>query len=317
MRCRYAPSPTGLLHLGNARTALLAYAQAKAHGGVFIMRIEDLDRQRSRAEYIHANLNELHWLGLEWHEGPDIGGAYGPYVQSERFGLYQEALDKLEAGGHLFPCYLSRKDLQEVASAPHERISSYGGAQRRQNDALKTQKQAEGKTPSLRFRVEPRTLELRNEILGTVTLNPTEDTGDFVVKRADGEWAYQLAVVVDDSAMQISHVLRGDDLLPSTGAQLLLYEALGQTPPRFTHVPLLLDSGGKRMAKRRGSLTLSALREAGVRPERVVGLLGYSLGFQNELRDMNVEAFVSSFDLTTLPKQAFRLEPHHLEFLHR
>lgn len=316
VRCRYAPSPTGLLHLGNARTALLAYAQARTQGGTFVMRVEDLDRQRSRAEYVAANLSELRWLGLSWDEGPDVGGAYGPYIQSERFGRYEEALELLERSGNTFPCYLSRKDVQELASAPHGSGSAYGRVQRQQNDALKAQREAEGKTPSLRFRVEKGVLELHDDVLGNVTLNPAEDTGDFVVRRADGEWAYQLAVVVDDSAMHISHILRGDDLLPSTGAQLLLYEALGQTPPRFAHVPLLLDTDGKRMAKRQGSLTLSALREAGVRPERVVRLLGYSLDFQNELREMTLDEFVLHFDLETLPTTAFRLKPHHLEFLY-
>jgi glutamyl-tRNA synthetase len=317
VRCRYAPSPTGLLHLGNARTALLAYAQVRKEGGAFIMRVEDLDRQRSRKDFIEANLKELRWLGLDWAEGPDVGGEYGPYVQSERFEHYQEALLTLEAGGHLFPCHLSRKDLHEVASAPHGRVSPYGDVQRRRNASVREKKQAEGKTPSLRFRVKPGRLELYDGVLGSVTLDPEGDTGDFVVRRADGEWAYQLAVVVDDSAMKITHVLRGDDLLPSTGAQLLLYEALDKTPPAFAHVPLLLDTDGRRMAKRQGSLTLSALREAGVKPERVVGLLAYTLGIQAELGEMCVEDIVAGFDLNALSAQAFRLEPAHLEFLYR
>lgn len=314
MRGRYAPSPTGLLHLGNARTALLAYAQVRAQGGTFVMRVEDLDRQRSRTEYTRANLDELRWLGLTWDEGSDVGGDYGPYVQSERFELYQEALETLQAGGHLFACYLSRKDVQEVASAPHGRSSPYGETQRRLNERG-VRAQTEDKAPSLRFRVEPQTLELRDEVTGNVTLNPA-DTGDFVVRRADGAWAYGLAVVVDDSAMNVTHVLRGDDLLPSTGSQLLLYEALGKTPPSFAHAPLLLDTDGKRMAKRQGSLTLTALREAGVNPERVVGLLAYTLGFQRELREMHVQAFVTRFDLRTMSRQPFRLEPPQLEFLY-
>ncbi len=281
------------------------------------MRVEDLDRQRSRAEYVQANLDELRWLGLTWDEGPDVGGKYGPYVQSERFEHYQDALRTLEQGGHLFPCHLSRKDVQEVASAPHGRSSPYGETQRRLSDEVKSSKQAEGKAPSLRFRVEPQNLDLDDRVLGKLTLNPAEETGDFVIRRADGEWAYQLAVVVDDDAMNITHVLRGDDLLPSTGAQRLLYAALGKTPPSFAHVPLLLDTDGQRMAKRQGSLTLTALREAGVQPERVVGLLAYTLGFQREPREMNTQDFVAKFDLETMTRQAFRLETHHLEFLYR
>lgn len=317
MRSRYAPSPTGALHLGNARTALLAFWHAKANSGTLVLRIEDLDSQRSRPEFVAANLAELRWLGLSWDEGPDIGGPFGPYLQSERFGLYEAALGRLEERGHLFPCYLSRKDLQGVASAPHGVGATYGEAQRRLNAQVQSARRAEGKTPSLRFRVEPRTLTFHDAFQGGVTTNPARTVGDFVARRADGEWAYQLAVVVDDIAMRITHVLRGDDLLPSTGAQGLLYEALGAEPPTFAHVPLLLDTDGQRMAKRRGSLTLSALQEAGVRPERVVGLLAYSLGLQDSLAEADVQAFVPGLELGALRREAFALEPRHLEWLYR
>lgn len=317
MRGRYAPSPTGALHLGNARTALLAYWHAKARGGAFVLRVEDLDTQRSRPAFVQANLDELRWLGLSWDEGPDVGGDFGPYLQSERFGLYEAALGRLEQNGHLFPCYLSRKDLQEVASAPHGIGPSYGAAQRRLSARLAEQKRAEGRAPSLRFRVEPQTLSFVDDVKGVVTVDPAETTGDFVVRRSDGEWAYQLAVVVDDLAMRITHVLRGDDLLPSTGAQLLLYRALGAEPPTFAHVPLLLDSSGQRLAKRKGSLTLTALRETGVKPERVVGLLAYTLGLRDELTEADVQDFVLDFDLRALRREAFRLEPEHLSWLYR
>jgi glutamyl-tRNA synthetase len=316
MRGRYAPSPTGQLHLGNARTALLAYWHTRQRGGTFVMRVEDLDAQRSRPEFVQANLDELRWLGLGWDEGPDIGGAYGPYVQSERFGLYERALKTLEASGHLFECYLSRKDLQNVASAPHGTGAAYGAAQRALNEQVGARKQWEGKPPSLRFRVEPQTLHLCDEVLGRLTLNPAEATGDFVVRRADGAWAYQLAVVVDDLAMNMTHVLRGDDLLPSTGAQLLLYRALGAEPPAFAHVPLLLDMDGTRLAKRKGSLTLSALRAAGVRPERVVGLLAFTLGVVAEPLEAPASDFTGTFDLGSIHKEAFRLDETHLAWLY-
>lgn len=317
MRSRYAPSPTGALHLGNARTALLAFWHARARRGTFVLRVEDLDTQRSRPEFIEANLAELRWLGLAWDEGPDVGGAFGPYRQSERSALYEAALRKLERTGHLFPCYLSRKDVQGVSSAPHGLGPAYGEAQRRLNAWVQDGKKAEGKTPSLRFQVDSQRLSFYDGVHGEVCTDPARTTGDFVVRRADGEWAYQLAVVVDDVAMSITHVVRGDDLLPSTGAQLLLYRALGAEPPTFAHVPLLLDADGSRMAKRRGSLTLSALRAAGVRPGRVVGLLAYSLGLQPKLAEADVGDFVPGFELGTLNREAFALEPAHLEWLYR
>lgn len=316
MRSRYAPSPTGPLHLGNARTALLAFWHARAQGGTFVLRVEDLDTQRSRPEFVEANLAELRWLGLTWDEGPDVGGAFGPYRQSERSGLYEESLRRLERHNHLFPCYLSRKDLQDVASAPHGVGPAYGGTQRRLSAQLTEQRQGAGKIPSLRFRVEPQTLTFHDAVYGEMTTDPAQTTGDFVVRRSDGEWAYQLAVVADDMAMRITHVLRGDDLLPSTGPQLLLYRALGATPPTFAHVPLLLDVDGERMAKRKGSLTVTALREAGVRPERVVGLLAYTLQLQPELAEADLQDFVPGFALGALGREAFRLEPGHLEWLH-
>ena len=317
MRSRYAPSPTGPLHLGNARTALLAFWHARSQGGAFVLRVEDLDTQRSRPEFIGANLAELRWLGLSWDEGPDVGGAFGPYRQSRRSGLYEAALRRLEQHDRLFPCYLSRKDLQEVASAPHGVGPAYGEAQRRLNAQVGGEKRAAGKVPSLRFRVEPQALEFHDAVCGEVRTDPARTTGDFVVRRADGEWAYQLAVVVDDMAMQMTHVLRGDDLLPSTGPQLLLYRALGAAPPTFAHVPLLQDTDGERLAKRKGSLTLTALRGAGVRPERVAGLLAYTLGLQPELAEADVQDFVPGFDLQRLGREAFRLEPGHLEWLHK
>ena len=217
MRSRYAPSPTGPLHLGNARTALLSFWHARVRGGTFVLRVEDLDTQRSRPEFTETNLAELRWLSLTWDEGPDVGGAFGPYRQSERSELYEDVLRRLEQHNYLFPCYLSRKDLQGVSSAPHGVGPAYSEAQRRLNAQVGDEKRAAGKVPSLRFRVDSQTLTFHDAVHGELTTDPAQTTGDFVVRRSDGEWAYQLAVVVDDMEMQITHVLRGDDLLPSTG----------------------------------------------------------------------------------------------------
>ncbi len=314
-RGRYAPSPTGFLHLGNARTALAAWLHTRRSGGDFILRVEDLDSQRSKPEFIEANMNELRWLSLDWDEGPDVGGSYEPYVQSHRHHFYQQALETLQQNGHLFECYLSRKDLQEVASAPHAQSSVYGEHERTLNAEVKEQKQQEGKLPSLRFRVPDKTPEFNDLLSGKKFFSARHDVGDFVVRRADGEWAYQLAVVVDDIAMNITEVVRGDDLLGSTAAQLLLYEALGKAPPTFMHVPLVADESGQRMSKRKGSLTLTSLKEAGVKARRVIGLLAFSMGFLGTLEEVTLQDLLSSYTLDNY-KRSLQLEQHHFDWLY-
>ena len=279
------------------------------------MRVEDLDAPRTVREAVTGNLDELRWLGLEWDEGPDVGGPFGPYKQSERDAFYEEALEKLQAQNKVFACYLSRKDLREASSAPHGRGFVYGEEERRRNARCGEKKRAEGKTPSLRFLVEPQTVTFDDALAGPQSINVTSEVGDFVVRRADGLWAYQLAVVVDDIAMRINEIARGDDLLISTGAQLLLYEALGAIPPRYLHAPLLLDVDGERMAKRKGSLTLTALRDAGVKPERVVGLLAFTLGLLDEPAEVRPGDLLEPYHPAKLHRHAFRLEPKHLGWL--
>lgn len=281
-RGRFAPSPTGSLHLGNARTALVAWLRARSAGDSFLLRIEDLDGPRTVPEAVTGNVAELRWLGLDWDEGPDIGGPSAPYVQSQRSGRYQRALDYFTHQDLTFECWLSRKDLRELASAPHGDLPAYGEVERRLNQEIRAAKQAAGKEPSIRLKgpetAGSKVLEFTDILAGRRQFDVAAAIGDIVLKRADGLWAYQLAVVIDDIAMGIREVVRGNDLLASTGAQLLLYRALEAPPPAFLHVPLLLDATGERLAKRRGSLTLAELARSGVRPERVVGLLGYSLG---------------------------------------
>lgn len=260
---------------------------------------------------VAANLDELRWLGLAWDEGPDVGGPFAPYVQSERHAFYQTALAKLETQNKLFECYLSRKDLREVASAPHGGMPGYGNLERKLNKQVKEQKRLEGKTPSLRFRTDEANVSFTDLLQGEQTFQ----TGDFVVKRADGEWAYQFAVVVDDIAMNITEVVRGADLLESTAAQILLYEALGAEPPTFLHVPLLLDKTGERMAKRKGSLTLTSLENQGVKPERVVGLLAHTLGLTPEPAEMTLEEGFELYRLASLSPFPFSLSPILLSWL--
>jgi glutamyl-tRNA synthetase len=310
-RGRYAPSPTGYLHLGNARTALVAYWHSCSQEGTFILRTEDLDSQRSKAAYVSANLDELRWLGIDWHEGPDVGGPFAPYLQSKRHAYYEAVLAQLEQQGCLYDCYLSRKELREIGSAPHGDMPHYGLAERAHNARIAALRQQAGKAPSRRLFTQLQTVTFDDLLYG----RQSYAVSDFIVRRADGEWAYQLAVVADDIAMQITDVVRGADLLRSTAAQLVLYEALGQTPPRYCHVPLLLDAHGERLAKRRGDLTLTALRSAGVRPERVVGLLSYTLGLIPEPTELTVTEALHQYRAATLATASFQLTEQLLHWL--
>jgi len=289
--------------------------RARSLGGILVLRTDDLDGPRTVPEAVDGNLHELAWLGLDWDEGPDIGGPLGPYRQSERGGRYAAALEALQRRHLVYPCFLSRRELHEVASAPHGRAPVYGAAERRANAAVAERKRSEGKTPSLRFRCPLGTLAFEDVVAGAQRARAERDVGDIVVRRADGLWAYQLATAVDDAAMAVSEVVRGDDLLPSTFAQLLLYGALGRVPPSFAHVPMLLDVRGERLAKRRGSLTLRALREAGVRPERVVGVLAHGLGLTETLFEIEARELIDGFDLARIPRGPTRLGVEELAWL--
>ncbi|MGE5589400.1 MAG: tRNA glutamyl-Q(34) synthetase GluQRS, partial [Bacillota bacterium] len=284
VRGRYAPSPTGRLHLGNARTALLAWLHVRSQGGRFVLRVEDLDRQRSSAEAASALLEDLRWLGLDWDEGPDVGGPFGPYTQSERQGLYESALGHLRDQGLLYPCYCSRaelrSDLAHVAGAPHpgEEGPPYAGTCRGLTPAERAAREVAGRRPSWRFLASPGTVCYNDGLAGRVCQDVAASVGDFVVQRADGVVAYQLAVVVDDAAMGITNVLRGADLVSSTPRQLLLYQALGLTPPAFAHAPLLYGPDGARLSKRHGDTSLAMLRATGIPPAVVTGYLAWLSG---------------------------------------
>jgi len=309
-RGRFAPTPSGELHIGNARTALLAWLQMRSCGGAFVLRMEDIDLQRSKPAYAAQILDDLRWLGLDWDEGPDAGGPYAPYTQSERLDRYEEALAHLEAAGHLYPCFCSRAKLLAVAGAPHGLASegpAYAGTCRGLTAAERSERAAR-KSPSLRFAIPldaeggPASVRYTDLAAGEMTF-PCGAGGDFVVKRADGMYSYQLAVVVDDAAMGITDVLRGRDLLDSTPRQLLLYGALGLQAPSFAHVPLLVGPDGRRLAKRRPMQALADLRRAGVRPEAVVGLLAYWSGLLDRPEPATPAELASSgFDLTRIPQ---------------
>jgi glutamyl-tRNA synthetase len=258
------------MHWGTARTALVAWLRARSAGGALILRFEDLDPPRVVPGAADEIMRDLAWLGLDWDEGPDVGGPHAPYVQSQRFDRYEAALATLRDRGLLFPCTCSRKELHVLASAPHgdsELGPRYPGT------CLRAPLRAD-RPVALRFRMargEPFVDALHGA-------QAESEPDDFIVKRADGLYAYQLAVVVDDIAMGITEVVRGDDLLSSTPRQLALYRALNTQPPRFLHVPLVLGHDGERLAKRNGATAIADQREQGISPQRVIGRLAESLG---------------------------------------
>lgn len=282
VRGRYAPSPTGSLHLGNLRTALLAWLQVRLQDGVLVLRMEDLDLPRVKEGSAEEIMEDLRWLGLDWDEGPDRGGPVGPYDQSARDEIYLAALDFLHESGLTFQCYCSRKDVIEASSAPHgPGVLIYPGTCRllTPQEAQEARSRHPGRLPSSRFLVAESEICFRDQIAGEVREVLTDTVGDFVIRRSDNLFAYQLAVVVDDALMGITDVLRGEDLLSSTARQIALFEALNAPLPRFWHVPLMKNEVGERLSKRDGSDSLQSLREKGFAASDVIGLLAHSLGW--------------------------------------
>jgi glutamyl-tRNA synthetase len=263
-RGRLAPSPTGYLHLGHARTFWQAQQRARAAGGTLILRNEDLDRSRCRPEYVAAQAEDLRWFGLDWSEGPDVGGSLGPYSQSERMDRYRASLERLLAGNFLYPCTCSRRDVQAAVAAPHgDDEPLYPGTCRGKSPPA--QRDRPVTRFSWRFRVdEGEVVAFTDARLGPQKFVAGKDFGDFVVWRPDDVPAYQLACVVDDAAMGITEVVRGADLLASTARQLLLYRALGLATPGFFHCELTVDAAGRRLAKRHDALSLRTLRSRGI-----------------------------------------------------
>lgn len=276
VRGRYAPSPTGPLHLGNVRSALLAWLDIRSAGGAFVLRMEDLDPQRSSAESARGIIDDLRWLGLDWDEGPDVGGTFGPYDQSARGELYRSAIDALTRDGAAYACTCSRAEVARTANAPHagEDGPRYPGTCRAGPSHPERLKGAS----SIRLRVENGPVTFVDGLAGPQSFDVSAAVGDFVIRRVDGVAAYQLAVALDDARMGMTRVVRGDDLLPSTARQRLVYRALGLHEPSFAHLPLLVDETGHRLAKRGGALSVASLRASGVRPEAVVGFLASTAG---------------------------------------
>ena len=268
-RGRLAPSPTGYLHLGHARTFWTAQQRARAAGGALVMRSEDLDATRVRPEFAAAMLEDLRWFGFEWQEGPDCGGPFAPYEQSRRGELHRRVFEELRAGGFIYPCACSRRDVRAALAAPHAADDEpiYPGTCRSKHESPIPNSQSSLRA-NWRFRVpDGEVISFVDGGQGLQRFIAGKDFGDFVVWRHDGVPAYQLAVVVDDAAMRISEVVRGADLLVSTARQILLHRALGVEPPAFHHCPLMTDKAGVRLAKRHDALSLRQLREQGATPE--------------------------------------------------
>ena len=311
VRGRFAPSPTGQLHLGNARTALLAWLDARGAGGAFVMRIEDLDRARVQPDAERRQLEDLAWLGLDWDEGPDLGGPFAPYRQSERTADYDAAIERLLASQRAFLCACSRADVARAASAPHDDAAAeprYPGICRHADrTAVLARAAGQGRSPAVRFAGGAEMLDFVDEVHGRVA-SEAGGVDDFVLRRADGTAAYQLAVAVDDAAMNVTRVVRGDDLLRSTPRQIALYRALGLPVPAFAHVPLVVTPGGERLAKRTRPATLASLRERGLAPETVVGALAVSAGLRPPGQAMPAAALVDGFSLNGIARDPVVVE---------
>lgn len=304
VRGRLAPSPTGHIHLGNAWAFLLAWLAARAAGGEVVLRLEDIDPERSRPEFAEGILRDLRWLGLDWDEGP--------HEQSARLDAYAEALARLEQAGHVYPCFCTRKELRSLASAPHAPLvgdgsPAYPGTCRDLGAARREELLRQGRRPALRLRCADITESFHDLVAGPQAMTLADCGGDFALRRSDGVFAYQLAVALDDIAMCVTQVVRGEDILTSTPRQLYLYRLLGAPAPQYAHLPLVLDADGERLAKRHQSLTVAALREAGVSAPVITGYLAWRAGLLDAPRPTTPHALVAGFGIQSIPREPVRL----------
>ena len=318
-RVRFAPSPTGWLHVGGARTAYFNWLFARQRGGTFVVRIEDTDVQRSSPESEAGVLDDLRWLGLDYDEGPDVGGPHGPYRQSERLELYRQRAELLVAQGAAYPCFCTDQELEARRKAalaagqpPH-----YSGRCRRLSEAERAALRREGKPESLRFAVEARDWTLHDLVRGEVRF-PAGMVGDFVLLRASGLPTYNFAAAVDDAAMRITHVIRAEEHLANTPRQLMLYQAMGERPPEFAHVPLILNRDRSKMSKREGEVAVAVgdWRRAGYVPEALLSylaLLGFHPGDDREI--LSRPEMLEAFSLERVGKSGSVFDPEKLKWV--
>lgn len=303
---RFAPSPSGRIHLGNILCCLLAWLSARQKGGKVVLRIEDLDTARCPMRYADQMIADLRWLGLDWDEGPETGGPDEPYFQSQRTALYQAALERLENLGLVYPCFCTRAELH-AASAPHREdgLTVYAGTCRHLTPAQRAER-AVRRSPALRLRVPDKEFSFIDGHMGRCVENLERDCGDFLLRRSDGMFAYQLAVVVDDSAMGVTEVVRGADLLSSTPRQLYLYQLLELHAPEFFHFPLLLAPDGRRLSKRDADAGLDSLRGR-VSAEELLGRLAQLAGFHPSGEPSPAAGLLEEFSWEKLPREDIRL----------
>lgn len=306
VRVRFAPSPSGSIHIGNARTALYNWLMARRLGGKFILRIENTDVERSTPEAEASILEDLRWLGLDWDEGPEKGGEYGPYRQLERIDLYQKEAEKLQEKGMAYPCFCTpeflekkRKDALAKGFQPH-----YDGTCWRLSETERNKRMEKGEPYSVRFHIRSGSVQFHDLVLGDINFE-TENIGDLIIIRSDGRASYNFAVVVDDYLMKITHVIRGNDHLSNTPKQLLLFEALGYTPPVYGHVALITGQGGAPLSKRDGATSVIEYRNLGILPEALcnfLSLLGWSSPSGEEI--IPLAKLIEEFDIERVHKSA-------------
>lgn len=297
---RYAPSPTGELHLGNLRTALMAWLQARVMNGVFVLRMEDLDVSRNRAGCAERVVHDLWRLGLDWDEGPDRGGPLGPYSQLDRNDVYRAAFDRLRTAGRIFPCFCSRRDIREAASAPHGAAVVYPGTCRPAGLSRGALADGDSPAPAWRFIVNDERTCFHDCLQGMSHQHLGREVGDFVIKRRDDVFAYQLAVVVDDAAMGVTDVVRGDDLIDSTPRQIALQEVLDLPTPRYWHVPVLRNEGGERLSKRNGAASLDEYCAEGGSPESLIGQFARELSLRDTSEPLSAAELLSGLTMADL-----------------
>ncbi len=317
VRCRFAPAPSGSLHVGNARSALFSWLWARHNSGAFVLRVEDTDVSRVTEEAYRGVLDDLRWLGLDWDEGPDVGGPHGPYRQSERASIYDDHVERLLGTGHAYRCYCTSEELQQRNEAAKARgdAPGYDGRCRDLTDAERGAHEAAGRLATIRFRMPEHEWVLQDLVKGEVRWAAGQ-LKDFVLRRADGSPLFLLAVAVDDLSMRITHVVRGDDLLTAAPRNIAVIEALGGTAPAYAHVPQVVGADRKPLSKRHGSTSVLAFREQGFLPEALVNhlaLLGWSAGEDREV--LTREELVASFDLARVSSNPAAFDTEKLTWL--
>ncbi len=316
VRVRFAPSPTGDLHLGNVRTALYNWLYARHMRGVFILRVEDTDKERSTEAHCENLLDIMKWLGLDWDEGPRVGGPYAPYKQSERTSIYEEHLDRLKAKNLVYPCYCSEEelDLERKRQLGRGHMPKYGGKCKKLTKEEIKKLDAEGKTSVLRFIVPPGEVVVQDEVRGEVIF-PDDQIGDFVLTRSDKSPTYNFTVVVDDALMKVTHVIRGEDHLSNTPKQILIYQALGYSLPKFAHLSIIKGPDGQKLSKRHGETSVESYKAKGYLAEAFLNYLAL-LGWAPKSGEiLSLNQMANEFDLTHVGKSGAIFDPVKLHWM--